>query len=801
MEATIVRIQTLRDQAAADGDDPALWTKALAAADQALVSIGDLLTSAPGRRLASLRAKVAEDKEQAERDGKFVAELARVRTTRGLPTEHPDDRYAKAFKRYGLELTRVPVDQVIARLKSRPENVRRQAVEFLDDWAFERGASGGEGARALTLARGLDSDPERNRLRSLLDQPDLRRQIDDLRTMTKEPGVNNFAPSTSLLLALALEKAGDKSRAIAVLRAAIVRNPGDLWLNLELAQRLDMTEPPQTAEAIRYFSVAPALRPASGNDLARLLAAQGKEDEAEAILRELVRLQPSDVSNWRDLCSLLQRHGRADETRRVLGRWIDWLRLEPNASLGHLEIAFVMRFSGDGTAELAELREAARLDPTSSFIQRQLGHTLHVQGDSSAAIKALRKAIRLDPGNVTCYYELAFLLCRTGDHTKETSALRKAIELKTTARDNGRPELPADAHASVSPSVMEYYYLTRDHGFVDEFLWSYDQGNVALGNALAEMADFPGAIAAYRDAIRLKERGEVVFSSQWFTTTSTSAAGPLSPRYALCQGLAAAGDFRGEIAEACEAIRLQPKLAPRFFGFSLCLALARSGDFSTAIAEFRNVISSAKTNPPEIFQMLGPIAVSHRSEDTVKALSRLREGARGDPALVEWINRVITLTESILRLGGRIPRIFQSGNGGFPYPLTCHYHRFYAAAANLWSAAFDLDPTLATDMDAENRYNAACGAALAGCGCGRDSPPPDEDEKAKLRLQVIDWLRADLAYWSKQAASIQPESKARLRGTLERWKTAPISLVSGKRPISRSSPRTSGKRGRHSGRR
>jgi serine/threonine-protein kinase len=46
----------------------------------------------------------------------------------------------------------------------------------------------------------------------------------------------------------------------------------------------------------------------------------------------------------------------------------------------------------------------------------------------------------------------------------------------------------------------------------------------------------------------------------------------------------------------------------------------------------------------------------------------------------------------------------------------------------------------------------------------------DESEKAHWRKQALDWLRANLALWTKQAESSKPEAKADVRQTLEHWK-------------------------------
>src|SRR5262249_34049570 len=94
----------------------------------------------------------------------------------------------------------------------------------------------------------------------------------------------------------------------------------------------------------------------------------------------------------------------------------------------------------------------------------------------------------------------------------------------------------------------------------------------------------------------------------------------------------------------------------------------------------------------------------------------------------------------------------------------------YAAAARLFADAFQADPRLADDVTAENRYNAACAAALAGSGRGADEPPLDEPEKARWRKQALDWLRADMAFWTQEAENGRPEAKALVNQTLRHWK-------------------------------
>jgi predicted Zn-dependent protease len=68
------------------------------------------------------------------------------------------------------------------------------------------------------------------------------------------------------------------------------------------------------------------------------------------------------------------------------------------------------------------------------------------------------------------------------------------------------------------------------------------------------------------------------------------------------------------------------------------------------------------------------------------------------------------------------------------------------------------------------RYNAACVAALAGCGQGKDDPPFDAAARARWRKQALDWLKADLAAWSKILENEPPQARQVISQTLQHWK-------------------------------
>ena len=87
----------------------------------------------------------------------------------------------------------------------------------------------------------------------------------------------------------------------------------------------------------------------------------------------------------------------------------------------------------------------------------------------------------------------------------------------------------------------------------------------------------------------------------------------------------------------------------------------------------------------------------------------------------------------------------------------------------MYREALEAEPTLADDLRAGHRYNAACAAALAAGGMGEDADKLEEQERADWRGQALAWLRADLALWNKQLEQNTPQVRAAVKKTLQHW--------------------------------
>jgi tetratricopeptide (TPR) repeat protein len=194
-----------------------------------------------------------------------------------------------------------------------------------------------------------------------------------------------------------------------------------------------------------------------------------------------------------------------------------------------------------------------------------------------------------------------------------------------------------------------------------------------------------------------------------------------------------------------------------------------------AEAEFRKAITlrpdfaEAHCNLGHTLRYLG------RFTDTLAALGQGHKLGSGRPGWpypsAAWVHHA----EQLVELDAKLPRILKGEvrSTGAPEQIAlaevCKCKKYYATSARFYADAFAADPKLADDLKSGNRYNAACYAALAAAGQGKDPTLPDDKEKARLRSQALEWLQANLALWTKQAQSGQPQERVPVLSTLRHW--------------------------------
>jgi len=722
--AEALRLSGQAEESAAG--DLTKWSDALGAARRArgLLNEGeadDALQDRVAVVLAGLEREwhAAEQRAaEVERDRKLLGELE---TIRGNRSEHWDSKrtdveYAAAFRGFGIDLDQLGPEEAGKRIAQRSEPV--ELASYLDDWSRIRRAGRGtkdeaSWRRLLAAAQAADPDPWRATLRDQIGRNDrgaLRRLAADQKTLEAQPA------SSLVLFASALTDQGDRDRAARALRQLWQREPGDFWVNFELGlAQWSGFNYARSEEAARFYSAAVAIRPRSyvaHSNLGNALLDQGKLDEAIAEYRTALRLKPDYAEAHNNLGNALHDQGKLDE---AIAEYRTALRLKPDFAGAHSNLSNSLCDQGKLDEAITECRTALRLKPDLPHAHNNLGKALLDQGKLDEAIAEYRTALRLKPDYALAHSGLGGALDLQGKLDEAIAECRAALRLK--------PDL-AEAH-----------------------------GN--LGNALYHQGKLDEAIAEYRTALRLKP----------------DLAGAHSN---LGNFLCDQGKLDEAIAEYRTALRLKPDYALAHSGLGLALYL--QGKLEEAVTELREAVL-LKPDFLEAHGNLGSALYQQgKLNEAIAELRKARDLAAANTQVRQRIEQVLAVTEHQAALTARLPAVLRGEDQPknaperFEFGLLCYNLKRFSASARLFAEAFQADPKLAEDMQAQNRYNAACAVAQAGCGQGKDEPPLDEAARARWRKQAIDWLKADMGFWTRQVETGPQQVREAVAKALQHWK-------------------------------
>jgi tetratricopeptide (TPR) repeat protein len=672
--------------------------------------------AAPDAARDKRRADLQERLDAAARDEEFMTRFEEIRMLAQSRVNVQESRFARAeetafpeiqdaLRQYGITIGDATPAQVAARVQGRPEPVQRYLIAALDECL--QAPKGGPQTRQWLLAAlfAADDDDWRVRVRKAAAAQDW----ESLETLAGDADVQKQPPSFLLLAARSIPGQMRATR-LEFLRRIQRAHPADLWANIDLAVALQ--ENGQPAEAVRYHTAALTLRPDNPGiylNRGNALRDAGEVDAAFADYQQSLALAPQPyAAPHLSRGDALRVRGQVD---KAIDEYHVALGIKKDFAEAHCQLGAALYSKGQLDDAIAEYQEAIRIKNDLALAHYDLGLALYDKGQVDDAIAQYKQAMDIEADYAEPHVGLGLALFSRDQVDDAITEYKKAIQIKKDS---------AEAHYGLGMAL-------RSKKKVDEAIAEYEEAirlkkdfaeaHYSLGNALRGKGQVDEAIAAFQKAIQIRE-------------------GYAEAHYNLGNALLSKGNVDDAITEYRKAIQNKEDYAEAHF--NLGAALGRQGEVRKALAELRRGQELGSKNP----------------------------GWR-DPS-----GKEVRQCERLVELDGRLPGILEgttkpAGVGErMELAALCSLKRLNRAAVRFYEEAFAAEPTLADNLGARCRYNAARAAALAGCGEGKDADKLDDQERTRLRRQALDWLRADLEAWGG-LPDMDPE-KARAAATVAR---------------------------------
>lgn len=212
--------------------------------------------------------------------------------------------------------------------------------------------------------------------------------------MTLAEELESVTSRQRLSLALARYQLGQRGPAYPLLRAAAREWPEDLELNAALADlELDHDVVRAGALAQSVLAKQPSQWRAS-LVLAAVHAREGRLESSEAVLRELICINPDCDSAWQRLSNFLRRSQRVDEEIDLMREWTE-CRPDSPVAWFHRGMSAVMAAQAEAARDY--LQRALALDPLHHEAHCWIGQSYQNEQNPHKALEHLMQGLQMKP--------------------------------------------------------------------------------------------------------------------------------------------------------------------------------------------------------------------------------------------------------------------------------------------------------------------------------------------------------------------------------------------------------------------
>jgi serine/threonine-protein kinase len=702
-----------------------------------------------------------------------------------------DREYEAAFAEAGIgRLDEVP-HIVAERIQASP--IKRVLVAALDDWA-----SCAKGKRRqswiVEVARRADPDPKwRDRARNaMLSSAKLSHAT--VEKLANEATVQD--QSVQLLVALGRRMQAAGANPLPFLERVQQKYPGDLWVNLLVAEALWERNPP---ECIRFYVAALAMRPdmaVAHYNLARELLVLGHVYESIDQFREAIRINPKYAHAISSLAYALAFRGKTYDIKEAVTLARQAVVLDDRSVEYHNNLAGVLAYTGRTDEAFKEYRRSIAIKPKDLKAHVLLAQLLLANSRFKEADIEYECARRIDPNSGFVHLGIGVSLKKQGRIDEAIPELKEAIRLNG-ALQSARPILADCWRQKHSPqnALMEYNYAIQAYPNDMDAIAARREVLVQLGLGESARVDWANALKAkppdpddcygYAElCLYLGQQAEYERACHELLDRFESNRDPqVCERIgkACLIGIIGQKDMARAAALVERAVRTAPK-SSRAWIQPYCLvaqglARYRLGDFDGAV----------RTIHGQATRVLGPLphlvlAMAHRragrTDEAFRSFTTAIHIYDWSPSLVDcpdaWLYHTLRREAEPLVLPNLAALLAGRDKPRDQYErlalsAVCQSTQRTAMAARLFLEAFAADPELANQNSADNTYYAACSAALAGTGHGIDAADLTDKERAMWREHALAWLRDSLAAKNAILHEAGASGRAGLTKTLQLW--------------------------------
>jgi hypothetical protein len=224
------------------------------------------------------------------------------------------------------------------------------------------------------------------------------------------------------------------------------------------------------------------------------------------------------------------------------------------------------------------------------------------------------------------------------------------------------------------------------------------------------------------------------------------------------------GEFDGKMKQLAKLNRNRAGLWAfnRGNGMMYAKKWADAAGFYREAIELLPSYTAAYDNLNTVLQIQGDFTSSLGPQTPVRLVKERKSLANLEAKLPSVLGGMLGPADADERIG--LAKVCQAEN-----------RQFYRTATRMYDEAFVARPAFMTDNfgTQDNRWFAACAAALAGCGRGKDATNLEPDEYSRLRGQALAWLQADLQDVRKSVDDEYPQVHGIVRHLIQEWQREP----------------------------